>query len=66
MPGSETLKKSLDYSSDDEEEDAVDVLPKVDVDVSKLTPLSPEVISKQVSVLIRQIYGGLPPLHRLQ
>jgi hypothetical protein len=35
--------------SDSEEEEEVEVAPKVDIDVTKLTPLSPEVISKQVS-----------------
>jgi translation initiation factor 2 subunit 3 len=41
-----------DSESDDEEE--IDNIPVIDVDVTKLTPLSPEVISKQV----RNFFGG--------
>jgi translation initiation factor 2 subunit 3 len=36
--------------SEGEEEDVKDAIPNIDIDASKLTPLSPEVISKQVSV----------------
>ena len=49
MPADEKLRKDHEESDSDEEEE-VEVVPKVDIDVSKLTPLSPEVISKQVSV----------------
>jgi translation initiation factor 2 subunit 3 len=46
MAGDETLQKDPeDSGSEDEEED---VVPKVEIDPSTLTPLSPEVISKQV------------------
>jgi len=48
MPGDEKLRKDHEESDSDEEEE-VETVPKVDIDVSKLTPLSPEVISKQVS-----------------
>lgn len=50
MPTDEELRKDHEESDSDEEEE-VETVPKVDIDidVSKLTPLSPEVISKQVS-----------------
>jgi translation initiation factor 2 subunit 3 len=51
MPGDETLQKHHGNDSDSEEEDEVEVeeqIPTIDVDISKLHPLSPEVISKQV------------------
>jgi hypothetical protein len=48
MPGDEKLRKDHE-ESDSEEEEEVEIAPMVDIDVSKLTPLSPEVISKQVS-----------------
>ena len=49
MPGDETRQKSHDGSdSESEDEEVADTLPKIDIDPSKLTPLSPEVISKQV------------------
>lgn len=49
MPGDETRQKAHDESdSESEDEDALDNIPKVEIDPSKLTPLSPEVISKQV------------------
>jgi translation initiation factor 2 subunit 3 len=54
MPGDETLQKLEDASdSEEEDENKADAIPKVDVDVTKLTPLSPEVISKQVSTTFR-------------
>jgi len=63
MPSEETLKKhphhdhhDSDSESDDEEE--IENIPVIDVDVTKLTPLSPEVISKQV----RSFLGRLPIL----
>lgn len=46
MSGDETRqKRDVESESEDEAEDHV---PKVEVDATKLTPLSPEVISKQV------------------
>ncbi len=49
MPGDETLQKHQeDSDSDAEDDDVADAIPKIEVDPSKLTPLSPEVISKQV------------------
>jgi translation initiation factor 2 subunit 3 len=54
MATDETLQKRDEESeSEDDDDDVVEAVPKVDVDPSKLTPLSPEVISKQVST--RQI-----------
>lgn len=50
MPGDETLKPTHDESESEEEEAEVDVIPKVDIDPSVLTPLSPEVITKQVHI----------------
>ncbi|KAG6818722.1 hypothetical protein H0H93_002491 [Arthromyces matolae] len=50
MAEEETLQKRDEESeSEDEdvEEDVVDNIPNVDIDITKLTPLSPEVISKQ-------------------
>ncbi|KAI0298470.1 translation initiation factor eIF2 gamma subunit [Multifurca ochricompacta] len=46
MPGDEKLKKDHE-ESDSEEEEEPEITAKVDIDASKLTPLSPEVISKQ-------------------
>ena len=49
MPGDETRQKTHDESdSESEDEDGLDNIPKVEIDPSTLTPLSPEVISKQV------------------
>jgi translation initiation factor 2 subunit 3 len=49
MPGDEKFKHSDSGSeSDSDVEEETDHIPKVEVDPSKLTPLSPEVISKQV------------------
>jgi translation initiation factor 2 subunit 3 len=42
-------KRDEESESEEEEDDGVEAIPKVDIDPSKLTPLSPEVISKQVS-----------------
>jgi translation initiation factor 2 subunit 3 len=47
MAGDETLQKEHEDSGS-EDEDEEDVIPKVEIDPSTLTPLSPEVISKQV------------------
>lgn len=52
MSGDETLQKKHDESDSEEEEEEAEVAPTVDIDVTTLTPLSPEVISKQVRGLI--------------
>jgi len=49
MSDEETLQKRHEESDSEEEEDQLDDVPDIDIDVTKLTPLSPEVISKQVS-----------------
>ncbi len=49
MPEDETRRKIADDSDSEEESDSEQIV-KVDIDPSKLTPLSPEVISKQVRV----------------
>lgn len=53
MAGDETLSKEQheEESESEEEEDLLESIPKVDIDPSTLTPLSPEVISKQVRIL---------------
>ena len=57
MPGDETLQKvESESESESEDEDLIDHIPKVDIDPSKLTPLSPEVISKQVRFLKRNFF----------
>lgn len=48
MPGDEKFKKFDSDSESESEDEEIDVIPKVEVDATKLTPLSPEVISKQV------------------
>jgi hypothetical protein len=61
MPGDETLQKPEDASDSEEEEDEpiADAIPNVNVDVTKLTPLSPEVISKQVRALNEQDWSNI-------
>jgi hypothetical protein len=55
MPGDETQEHHpIEFDSEPEEEE--EQIPLVDVDVTKLTALSPEVISKQVRSL--QVVGG--------
>ncbi|KAG7093736.1 hypothetical protein E1B28_007387 [Marasmius oreades] len=49
MPGDETLQQNHEDSGS-ESEGEEDVLPQVEVDPSTLTPLSPEVISKQATI----------------
>ncbi|KAI0248404.1 P-loop containing nucleoside triphosphate hydrolase protein [Lactifluus subvellereus] len=49
MPGDEKSRKRHE-ESDSEEDEEIEIVPKVDIDVSKLTPLSPEVISKQATI----------------
>jgi hypothetical protein len=48
MPEDETLQPNHDESESEDEEDVVEAIPKIDIDPTTLTPLSPEVISKQV------------------
>lgn len=48
MPGDETRTKAHDESESEDESEVEEPIVKVDVDPSKLHPLSPEVISKQV------------------
>ncbi|KAH6912081.1 translation initiation factor eIF2 gamma subunit [Coprinopsis sp. MPI-PUGE-AT-0042] len=58
MPGDETLQKrneESDSEEEGEEEDVEEQIPTVDIDISKLHPLSPEVISKQATVNIGTI-----------
>ena len=53
MPGDETRQKNHEESdSESEDEEVQEVFPAIDIDPSKLTPLSPEVISKQVGIHI--------------
>ncbi|KAH0834185.1 hypothetical protein J3R83DRAFT_11497 [Lanmaoa asiatica] len=47
MSDEETLQKRHDESDSEDSDDDVEDVPKIDVDPSTLTPLSPEVISKQ-------------------
>ena len=50
MAGEETLQKREEGSDseDEEDDDLVEDVPKVEIGLENLTPLSPEVISKQV------------------
>lgn len=51
MAGDETREKNHEESdSESEDEEVQEVYPSIDIDPSKLTPLSPEVISKQVRI----------------
>lgn len=54
MPGDETRQHHSDESDSEVEEE--EEIPHVEVDVTKLTALSPEVISKQVRSI--QVIGG--------
>ncbi|KAF8264192.1 elongation factor Tu GTP binding domain-containing protein [Lactarius quietus] len=49
MPGDEKLRKEHE-ESDSDEEDEPEIVPKIDIDVTKLSALSPEVISKQATI----------------
>lgn len=63
MPGDETRQKHDESDSESEEEE--ETITKVDIDPSTLTPLSPEVISKQVRVQYdRPICVRLTCIHR--
>ena len=60
MPGDETRQKTHDESdseSEDEDAGAPEAVAQVDIDPSKLTPLSPEVISKQVCICFYVVVG---------
>ena len=57
MPGDEKFKKFDSDSESESDEEEIDVIPKVEVDTSKLTPLSPEVISKQVRYTHRKLWN---------
>ena len=60
MSGDETRQKPEDASDSEEEDEPIaDAIPEVDVDVTKLTPLSPEVISKQVRALNEQDWSNI-------
>lgn len=50
MSDEETLQKRHDESESEDSEDEVEDLPQIDIDPSTLTPLSPEVISKQATI----------------
>ena len=56
MPGDEKLRKDHEESDSDEEEE-LEVVPQIDIDVTKLSALSPEVISKQVRTNRIRIYS---------
>lgn len=53
MSGDETLQKHHESDSESEDEDVEETqtVPMIEIDATKLTPLSPEVISKQVCQL---------------
>lgn len=52
MSGDETLqKRAEDSDSEEEDEPEEPTIPVIDIDISNLHPLSPEVISKQVRIL---------------
>ncbi|KAG1821313.1 hypothetical protein EV424DRAFT_1401002, partial [Suillus variegatus] len=50
MSDEETLQKHHEESDSEEEEEQLEDVPKIDIDITKLTPLSPEVISKQATI----------------
>jgi len=43
-------KRDEEYESEEDGDDELEQVPHVDVDITKLNPLSPEVISKQVRI----------------
>lgn len=53
MPGDETRQEHSEDSGSEEEEEEEEAIPTIDIDPTKLTPLSPEVISKQVRLASR-------------
>ena len=57
MSDEETHQKRNDESESEDSDDDVEDVPKIDVDPSTLTPLSPEVISKQVRALFASQIG---------
>jgi len=48
MPGDETLQKHEEDSESEDEDEEAEAVPMIEVDATNLTPLSPEVIAKQV------------------
>ena len=65
MPGDEKLRRDHEESDSDEEEE-LEVVPQIDIDVMKLSALSPEVISKQVrAIRIRICFLILKDIARL-
>lgn len=63
MPGDETRRKPHE-DSDSEEESDTEAIVSVDIDPSKLTPLSPEVISKQVRSSTSTVHSILTSMCR--
>lgn len=59
----ETRQKQHDDSDSEEEEEEEEKIPTVDIDPSTLTPLSPEVISKQVTYIVAYNAQTLAHLH---
>ncbi len=43
-------KRDEEYESEEDGDDELEQVPHVDVDITRLNPLSPEVISKQVRI----------------
>jgi len=60
MPGDETLQHREDDSDSEEEEDEdeIEQFPVIEIDPTTLTPLSPEVISKQVRSQYHLLLSG--------
>lgn len=59
MPGDETLQHREDDSdSEEEEEEEIEQIPVIEIDPTTLTPLSPEVISKQVRSQYHLLLSG--------
>src|SRR6266567_5355538 len=57
MPGDETLqRREEDSESEEGEEDEIEQIPIVEIDPTTLTPLSPEVISKQVRAYCKHYF----------
>ena len=56
-PTKETKQKPVDSDESEEEEEEEEKVVHYEVDVNKLTPLSPEVISKQVRAEAMRIYA---------
>ncbi|KAG1717318.1 hypothetical protein EDD22DRAFT_993670 [Suillus occidentalis] len=70
MSDEETLQKHHEGSDSEEEEEQLDDISKIDIDITKLTPLSVEVISKQpqLDTTIRVgliTFGTMMQVHKL-